>query len=597
MRYSGSTAGELAVLRIPTTDSLHSEASVDLWGKALAADLSVSQSFTSSLVVGQNRIINIYIANGGTVSFSGVVGVKDKLPAGLRFISGTNGWNCSVTGQDVNCSKSVSLAPNNATSLQLTVAVMAEAAPFCINTVTVSNSSDANPDNDVDVITTTVTQGSATSYGSNLLKAAGSFTGIALYNAGTATAAISVAALDATGAVLQSSGMTNPATFALKPGEQFPVMDDQLWGFPPGEKSKLSWFRVESVIQRIFGFALAFDGALHVLDGATLSRFPAGTVILPDIVLQDFTRIHVVNPNATSIDVTIDLVAGDGKPRATATRKLAPNASMLETIPELFGSTSAAASDYFRIAADGSFIAMESMGVTGQWITALGAQDAAGGAQVLYASQYATGGPDWSTSISIVNLDPTPAQIRARLMDNDGKQIGQTLLIPIKANGKTILSGPSLFLDAGNALTQGYVEITSDGARLAGSVTFGDRQGTYSAALPLQAAANRELVFGHAASNATWYTGMAVVNPNGSDITATFQLLDKTGQLLETKTEVFKAGQRKIKLLHQFFSTIVGADVTSGYIRVSADNLITGFALFGTNYGSVLSAIPPHAIR
>lgn len=598
VRYSGTAEGEFAVLKIPTSDSLHSAASVDLRGKTLAADLTLYGYQGANFVVGRNGIYEFDVVNYGTVSSSDVITITDKLPTGLRYVSNSIGWSCSVAGQDVSCSRALVLRPNYGTVLDLTVAVTAEAAPTCVNKATVSNSSDANPDNNFSILTTMVDLGSGeASYGPILLKEDGTFTGFAFLNAGTATAALSITALDKTGAALQYDGMTNPATLVLKPGAQFPVMDDQLWAFPPGEKAKMGWFRVDSLIQRVLGFTLAFDGMLQVLDGATFSRSPAGTVVLPDVVTEGFTRIHVLNPGTADVNLTIGLVAADGTPRPTAARKLGPNASLAETVQELFGGVSASTSDYLRVTANGDIVAMECLGVADQWIRALGAQDAGGGAQVLYASQYAVGGPYWTTSISIVNLDSSPAQLRARLINDDGNQIGQTLLMPIKANGKVLLSEQNLFLEAGDTLTQGYVEITSDGARLAGSVTFGDKQGRISASLPLQPAAHKEFVYGHAASNATWYTGIALVNPNDSDITATLQLYDKSGQLSASKTEVMGAKRRKIQLLNGFFPEATGADITSGYIRVSAGSPLVGFALFGTRNDTVLAAIPPQAIR
>lgn len=598
VRSSGTSQGEFAVLRIPTNDTLHSAASICLWGKVLASDLAVHGYPDSEFVAGQNGTYYLYVTNDGTVASSGTITITDKLPAGLRFVSNSSGWNCSVFGQDVSCSRLLSLPPNYSVSLYLTAAVKAEAAPQCLNMVTVAGSGDPNPDNNTAVIWTPVDRGPSTAlYGPSLLSGDGMFTGVALYNAGTATAALSITALGKTGAPLQAVGAVNPATLVLKPGEQVPIMDDQLWGLPPGEKAKMSWFRVESVIEKVYGLASAFDGALQALEGASLSRSPAGTLILLDVETQDFTRIHVVNPRTTSVDLTISLVSAEGKVRAAVTRKLGPNASLAETVEALFGGVGVQASDYLLLASNGEILATECMGIEGRQIRAIEAQSADGGAQALYAAQYAVGGPVWISSISVVNLDSAPAQIRARLIDNDGNQIGRTVQMEVKGNGKVLLSDQNLFVDAGSELVQGYVEVSSDGARLIGSVAFGDKQGNVSAALPLQPAAHKEFVYGTVASNSTWYTGIALVNPNDSPINAILQLYDKTGKVSASKTEVIEPRRRKIKVLDQFFPEITGADISSGYIRISADNPLTGFALFGTTFGSVLSAIPPQVIR
>ncbi len=372
-------------------------------------------------------------------------------------------------------------------------------------------------------------------------------------------------------------------------------MDDQLWGFSPSDKSRMSWFRVDSLIGKVYGLASAFDGALSVLEGASLSRSPASRLVLLDVETQDFTRIHIVNPQAVSVDVTVSLVSADGRVLTSTVRRLAPGASLTETAAALIG-VGFQPSDYLRLTATGDILATECMGVEGRQIRALEAQSADGGAQALYAAQYAVGGPMWITSISVVNLDSARAQITARLIDDGGNQIG-TISRSIEAKGKLLLNDQNLFVQTGSELTQGYVEISSDGARLIGSIAFGDRQGNVSAALPLQTAANKEFVYGTVASNSTWYTGVALVNPNDSAINASLVLYDKTGKVTASWNKPIDPHQRKIQVLNQFFPEITGADISSGYIRISADKPLTGFALFGTNFGTVLSAIPPQVIR
>jgi uncharacterized repeat protein (TIGR01451 family) len=596
--YSGNTEGEFAVLKIPTNDSLASAAAVDLWGTVLTPDLAYNgYSLSPNLTVGQTAVYTIYLYNAGNVRYTGVATVKDALPQGLRFMSASGyGWNCSAVGQEVTCTKTLSLSPGYGDSLQLTVMVAAEAAPVCANRVSVLSESDPNPENNFYTIMSSVSSGQAVSFGANFLKEGDIATGIGLYNAGTATAALSLTALDKSGAALLLSGMTNPVTRVLRPGEQLPILDSELWGISGDQKSKMNWFKVNGSTQRVFGFELAFDSNLQVLDGADLSRLPMNKAILPDIVTRDFTRVYIVNPNTASISLTIELVSADGYVRAAAHRNLAQNASLLESISELFTDTAAVESDYIRITGDGGFIASECMGMTDRWIKILSAQNSSEGSKVLYASQYVTGGDYWRTSISIVNLDSTAGQISARLMDNSGKQLGQTVQIPIKANGKVTLNAVNLFNVSGNELT-GYVEIRSDSTRLAGSVSFGDQKDTLCAALPLQMPAYRELVFGHAASDSTWYTGFAVVNPNTSDAIAKYELFDKRGNVVESKIEVIKAGERKIGLLNQFFPKGAAGEIRSGYIRVSGDSPLVGFALFGTANNSVLSAIPSFNIR
>lgn len=101
------------------------------------------------------------------------------------------------------------------------------------------------------------------------------------------------------------------------------------------------------------------------------------------------------------------------------------------------------------------------------------------------------------------------------------------------------------------------------------------------------------VVFGHVASNSTYFTGIAILNANETDATATIEVYDRNGRLVRTKTELIGARRRVSKLLTQYFEDLAGQEMASGYIKVTADKGVAGFALFGTQNLSVLSAIPP----
>ena len=49
---------------------------------------------------------------------------------------------------------------------------------------------------------------------------------------------------------------------------------------------------------------------------------------------------------------------------------------------------------------------------------------------------------------------------------------------------------------------------------------------------------------------------------------------------------------RRARLLTEYFPELVEAQITSGYVKITVDRPAAGFALFGTNDLSVLSAIP-----
>jgi hypothetical protein len=241
------------------------------------------------------------------------------------------------------------------------------------------------------------------------------------------------------------------------------------------------------------------------------------------------------------------------------------------------------------------------MGDALRYVAALNGQDATAGATTLYCPQYAVGGP-WRSALSVVNLDPIAGLVSFRFIPEDPSQTGATEVVPIPAYGKIYIDDPSFFrfLSVGRPglVTQGYVEITSDGIRLAGSVVFGDVERTaFSSALPLVSTLERTLIFSHIASDDTYFTGLAIVNPNEADTLAAVSLYGADGKLEASATQLIPAKGRVSRLLTEYFPALAGQNRASGYIRVSADKGVASFALFGTHRLSVLSAIPAQVIK
>ena len=65
---------------------------------------------------------------------------------------------------------------------------------------------------------------------------------------------------------------------------------------------------------------------------------------------------------------------------------------------------------------------------------------------------------------------------------------------------------------------------------------------------------------------------------------------------MRTKQETIPAKRRTSQLLTQYFADLTGQNIDSGYIKVTVDRPVAGFALFGTSSGSVLSAVPAQAV-
>jgi hypothetical protein len=112
-------------------------------------DASITSSHSGRFGVGYNEPFTIAVTNVGVIPTSGVVTVRDTLPAGLTFVSGAgSGWACSAAGQVVTCTNTSPIAASATSTFTLNVAVGNEAAPGVNHVVSVATTGDINPAND-----------------------------------------------------------------------------------------------------------------------------------------------------------------------------------------------------------------------------------------------------------------------------------------------------------------------------------------------------------------------------------------------------------------------------------------------------------------
>jgi hypothetical protein len=337
------------------------------------------------------------------------------------------------------------------------------------------------------------------------------------------------------------------------------------------------------------------------MDGADLSSTLLSGLVLPEIGEQGGTKVMLANPSGTSAVATIELVKADGMVRGTVQRFIAGNGSLsADVYGELFPGTGVAGSDYVRVSANQGLMSYEWWKKGGKEIGILAGQDRSGGAMTLYSPQYVVGGALRST-LSIVNLDNVSGVVTLRLVGDNGVQIGSTRVVNVGAGGKIYITDQAFFdstvVTNPGPLRSGYVEVMGANIRLAGSVVFGDATGSkYIAALPLVSTLRKSVLFSHIASNETSFTGVAVLNPGGAGATVTIELFDSGGRSTGSTTQTIPAGQRKSRLLTEYFPGLVAKDGTPAYFKVTADQEVACFALFGTNKLSVLSAIPAQPV-
>ena len=422
-------------------------------------------------------------------------------------------------------------------------------------------------------------------------------TGVAVANLSASDATLTFTAFDRNGMPIAGANIENPVQLTLLAGAQLPIMDSQLFGSGLLDIDAIGWIEVESSIEAVTGFTLIFDSSLSMMDGAAVSDTPLTQFLFTEIDDSGFTMLNIANPNLFQANLRLQLVQSNGVVSATASRTVNANGVLAETLTDLFPGANPTSNDYVRAFSDAGVTPFQLMGKEHQYLKALNGQDLYSGATTLYSPQYVVGG-GYQTTLSITNLDKVEGSLVLRLIGDDGSQIGATHMMPIAPEGKVYISDPSFFGISAGEPVQGYVEVISNGPKIVGSVSFGDpEQQAFATSLPLVSQLEDSMVFSQVASDSTYYTGLAMLNPNAEDATATIDLYKADGTLEASMTVIIPAGERISRLLDQLFPEIAGQAKTSGYIRVQSDRGIAGYSVFGTRNLNTLSAVPAQIVR
>ncbi len=428
------------------------------------------------------------------------------------------------------------------------------------------------------------------------------YTGVGIVNVDNTNAGLTITAYGLDGTLISGDRITNPAIRFLRAGEQMAVMDSELWGEGWDAVERVGWFTVDSSA-RIVGFFSTFNQSLSTINGTDVGDESFVSSLFTEVSAAGFTWIHLANPNAVPSKATFEFVDQSGLVKGTALREIEPNGALMEPLSSLFPAAEYTPSDYLRVKSEQTVIPFEATDKPGQVFHVLNGQNSSAGATTLYCPQYVAGGQEWSTTISIVNPSDAEATAVLRLIGDDGTQIGSERAVAIPRGGKAYVADQALFRNDAAAQIQGYLLIESVGttpAPLIGSASFGDPGAIkMGASLPLVQNLATEFVFSQVASNAIWWSGITIVNPNDGAATVTLKLLDASGSPLGTAIVVIPAGQRISKLLTEpeYFGQLAGKDIGSGYIHVVSDKGVAAFAAYGTHSLSVLATVPAQSVR
>jgi hypothetical protein len=194
--------------------------------------------------------------------------------------------------------------------------------------------------------------------------------------------------------------------------------------------------------------------------------------------------------------------------------------------------------------------------------------------------------------LTLINLEGTPTAVSLSLISDAGAAIGRTATQNLPPRGRAVISDPGVLgVSASGEVVQGYVRMTSDTTRVAGYVRFGDSNDSqFQTALPFATEPRNDLIYSQVVQNATFFTGVAIINANSDSASVTVSVFSTAGKLVGSGASSIPSNGRISKLLTEIIPDLPAMD--SGYFRVSSNRPVFSFAVFGANALSVLSAIP-----
>jgi sugar lactone lactonase YvrE len=383
-----------------------------------------------------------------------------------------------------------------------------------------------------------------------------------------------------------SALLTTPTAYTLQPKSQLGLMISEMM---PSLGSASGWMEMQSDTPNLNAFFLMLNPGPTEMDGAVASGTSFRDFVFPVV---ENAVVNVANPGGGTADCTLQYVSSSGSVLNSKTISVASKAM----VPSSGLATSGATTGYLHGSCSREVTPIETFGRTG-WMGALSASEgsqATGSATTLYAPQYVYGG-GYTSTLRIINLESTSYTVTLTLIGDNGATQGSSSSVSLPAHGSAIVTGTTPFgLTQGSSVIQGYVKMESTAGRFTGAVIFTDANSSqFGSALSFSGFGAQAAYFSQIAQTSQYWTGLAAINLNESEVQVTVRAYDVNGNQVDSGIQTIPAKGRLSKTLSQIMPKL--PSMSKGYFVVNSPYPVASFALFGTTDLQVLSAIPSSA--
>lgn len=412
---------------------------------------------------------------------------------------------------------------------------------------------------------------------------------LSLVNPTAAAAEVLITARNYDGVLIQNAGITNPVRITLPAAVQTRLRAVDIFG--SGLSGQTGWLELATSAPEVKGIFFVQDSAFGFVDAAALMTAPSNRVVFPKISASapSPARLSLVNTSRDAISGMVSLydnsglLAGSRAFGLSAFSGFSGAMSEFMPVPEGFEGYAVVETGPGFGAGPKALVGFETYRNQSD-IAAVRALPDTARLRTGYLVHFATRG-GYSSTLSIINAsnEPQVLEIAAEGLQSNGMTwpplVVERTLAP---NARLEESVDQMFGLTQSALVQGYIRFEtitgsegvlafldcSDGAALSAAEAQGD---TYSASL-----------FADLVDNASYYTGIALLNPNAQPSEATLDVFDAAGKRTASAVVTLNPQEMKAGLVGEFFQIAQ----LGGYVRLTAKPPILSLQAFGTRNDS-----------
>jgi len=413
--------------------------------------------------------------------------------------------------------------------------------------------------------------------------------GIALVNPTMKDTTVTLTARSYSGADLQKDGVANPVTLTLPASSQRALRAVEIFG--KGMSGQTGWVELSASSPAVKGCFMLFDSALTYIDGGEILSRVSRRLIFPKVSDSSPTRVAIINTAPDAVQGIISVYENSGRLVGTGVLPLPALGGFTGAVNELVPLSSGSegymvVESQTMLGSEGpeSLVGFETYRNRSD-IALIRAFPEAARLRIGYLAHLASGG-GYSTTLTLLNDSGYSQAVRITAQLEGGFQpygptsVSVERIIP--SNGRLNEPVDQMFGLPGNSLTIGYIryESPAETPGVFGYVDYGTADGIVLTAVEAQGEGYSDILFSQLVEGFAYYTGIALLNSNTQPATVTLDMFDRTGARTGATVFTLGAGERKARLLSEFFQS--GVNQLGGYIRITSSRPIFGLELIGS---------------